>query len=264
MTSIQNKAGAVDRLYILNGGFAVAPDRSVYTPGEGAGEQITPPCNAYLILRAGAWMLWDTGVEDAVERAPGGKVIAHAIRGLVVRTIAAQFADIGLTAADVGTVVLSHAHFDHVGNASLFRHAAWRIQRREHEAMFGPDAAGHGYEPSLYRDIERAKVELMDGDCDLFGDGSARVVSTPRHTPGHCSVLVRLPKTGPVLLSGDVAHFRANWERRRAPSMNADVEASRRSMDRVEAIVRAEKAQLWLNHDFAQTAALPHAPAFFD
>ena len=115
--------------------------------------------------------------------------------------------------------------------------------------MFGPDPARHGYTPALYKDLEQARGELMDGDHDVFGDGSVLVVSTPGHTPGHCSLLNRLARSGPVLLSADVAHNRFIMEHRRVPSMNEDPETTRRSMERVDAVVRAESAQLWLNHD---------------
>jgi N-acyl homoserine lactone hydrolase len=255
---------SIDRLYVLNAGIAVAPDRSVYSPGIGIGEQITLSCNAYLIHRAGAWILWDTGIEDAIAGEPGGRIIAHGIRGIVVRTIRCQLADIGIAPADIGTVILSHAHFDHIGNAGLFRHASWYIQRREHAAMFGPDYEQHGYSPSLYRDLAQAKVTLMDGDRDIFADGSVKVISTPGHTPGHCSLLVRLAKTGPVLLTADVAHFRSNMEQRCVPTMNNDAEETRSSMERVDTIVRDESAQLWINHDIVQTATIPHAPSYFD
>ncbi len=256
--------GIIDRLYILNGGIAVALDRSVYCPEHGKGEQVSLSCNTYLMRRAGAWILWDTGIEDAIAREPGGKVIAHAIRGIVVRTIRDQLADIGLAPGDVETVILSHGHFDHVGNAALFPHATWLLQRHEHDAMFGPSYAQYGYSPPLYEVLRVAKIELMDGDHNIFGDGSAQVVATPGHTPGHCSLLVRLANTGPVLLSADVAHFSFSMEHRCVPTFNSDPDQSRRSMERVATIVRTEGAQLWFNHDIVQTATLPHAPSYFD
>jgi N-acyl homoserine lactone hydrolase len=265
-TVTENKiqSGIIDRLYALDGGLAVAPDRSVYTPGRWQGEQITLSCNAYLIRHAGEWIMWDTGIEDAIAQDAGGRIIAHNIRGIVGRTIVSQLSDLGITPGDVGSVILSHAHFDHIGNCDLFRHAAWHIQRREYEAMLGPDYKKHGYSPSLYDGLKRTNVKLMDGDLDIFGDGSVRVVSTPGHTPGHCSLLVRLAKSGPILLSGDVAHYRFNMEQRCVPTMNWNSEDSRRSMERIDAIVRNEKAQLWLNHDTEQSAAIPHAPSHFD
>lgn len=264
MTEHTRNAGTIDRLYALDAGIAVAPDRSVYSPGKRHGEPVALSCNAYLIRRAGRWLMWDTGIDDAVAEQPGGRVIAHGITGIVTRTIRAQLADVGIAAADVGTVLLSHAHFDHIGNAALFPHATWYMARHEHDAMFGPRYQEYGYAPSLYRCLRATQVQLTDGDLDLFGDGSVRIISTPGHTPGHCSLLVRLAGTGPVLLSGDVAHYRANMVHRCVPAMNSDPEASRQSMARVAAIVRDHGARLWLNHDREQSAAIAHAPSYFE
>jgi N-acyl homoserine lactone hydrolase len=130
--------------------------------------------------------------------------------------------------------------------------------------MFGPDYHLHGYSPSLYECFTQAKVERMDGDFDVFGDGSVKVISTPGHTPGHCSLQVRLPKAGRILLSGDVAHYRFNLEHRCVPTMNFDIGQSLSSMERIDAIVRDEKVQLWLNHDIVQSETIAHAPAYFD
>lgn len=252
--------GAIDRLYLLNGGFAIAPDKSVYTPGKWKGEQITLCCHAYLMKRQEEWILWDTGIEDDIIHEPGGKVIAHNIRGIVVRTIRSQLAEIGIAPEAISKVILSHAHFDHVGNAKLFPKATWYIEYREHEAMFGLYYAKYGYLPSLYETLKGAKVKLMKGDYDLYGDGSIKVISTP----GHCSLLVRLPKTGPVMLAGDVAHFTYNLEHHQVPSMNSDYTESLNSMKRVEEIVQEEKARLWLNHDISQMATLSQAPSFLE
>lgn len=264
MSAISVHLGTIDRLYMLDGGTAIAPDRSVYTPGKWQGQPVTLSCNAYLLQRRGEWMLWDTGIDESLADAPEGQIIAHNIRGLVAKPLTAQLAEIGLAPADIGTVLLSHAHFDHIGNAKLFRHARWYIQRREHEAMFGKDFRAFGYTPSLYDCLRQARVELMDGDVDLLGDGSVRVISTPGHTPGHCSLLVRLARTGPVLLSGDAAHDSYNLAHRCVPTMNAGAEATLASMERLAETANTERAQLWLNHDTAQSAKLAHAPEYFD
>ena len=253
---------AVERIYLLNTGEARVEDASIYSPGVDVGQPRTLSCNAYLIRRQGAWLLWDTGLEDDLAGTPGGKIVAHGIRGIVTRPLATQLAEIGIVPADIATVALSHAHFDHVGNCKLFPHARWIVQKAEHDAMFGAEPESYGFLPHLYEAVRNGRVELHEGDADLLGDDSVRLVSTPGHTPGHSSLLVRLP-SGPVL-SGDVAHFEENFRQRRVPAFNVDATATRASMDKVDAILKVEGARLWINHDGAQTARLPHAPLWIE
>jgi glyoxylase-like metal-dependent hydrolase (beta-lactamase superfamily II) len=75
------------------------------------------------------------------------------------------------------------------------------------------------------------------------------LLSTPGHTPGHQSLLVRLPKTGAVILSGDVVHFQTSFEHRYVPDNNWNKQASLGSMDKIAAVMAKEHAQLWINHD---------------
>ena len=98
-------------------------------------------------------------------------------------------------------------------------------------------------------------VKLIDGDYDVAGDGSLVLLSTREQTPGHQSLLVRLPKTAPVILSGDVAHFQTSFEHRYVPSNNWDERASVGSMEKIAAIIAKERAQLWINHDQPQSDA---------
>jgi N-acyl homoserine lactone hydrolase len=104
----------------------------------------------------------------------------------------------------------------------------------------------------------------LRGDHDVFGDGSVVILSTPGHTPGHQSLLVRLPKRGPVVLSGDLVHFQSNWDNRRVPSFNFDQAQSRQSLDKIAAVLAAEHAELWINHDSTQSAGIAHAPDYIE
>jgi N-acyl homoserine lactone hydrolase len=254
----------VERIYDLDGGIAEVADASIYSPGIDVGRPLSLSCNAYLIRRASQWILWDTGIDDELANVPGGEIIAHGIRGVVKRTLVSQLAEIGVDPGDVGVLILSHAHFDHVGNTQLFPRAKWIVQRKEYEAMFGPGLAEYGFSPELYNSLRENPTEIVEGDADVFGDGSIRLVSTPGHTPGHSSLLVRLPKSGTIILSGDVAHFERNFRHRRVPVFNFDADQTIASMDKIDAIIKAEGAQLWINHDTKQCATIPHAPQWIE
>ena len=107
-------------------------------------------------------------------------------------------------------------------------------------------------------------IQKLAGDRDVFGDGSVVILSTPGHTPGHQSLLVVLPKTGALVLSGDAVHLRDNWEQRRVPSMNTSREQTLASLERIAGVLAERKATLWINHDKAQSATLRYAPASYE
>jgi glyoxylase-like metal-dependent hydrolase (beta-lactamase superfamily II) len=107
-------------------------------------------------------------------------------------------------------------------------------------------------------------VRKLEGDHDVFGDGSVVIISTPGHTPGHQSLLVNLPKTGWLVLTGDLAHFRDNWDNRRVASMNTSAEQTQASFRRVADLLAEKKAQLWINHDKPQTLSQKRSPQFYD
>ena len=107
-------------------------------------------------------------------------------------------------------------------------------------------------------------LKLLDGDTDVFGDGSVTLVSTPGHTPGSKSLLVHLKNSGFIILSGDVVHLEENFENDTVPSLNTDKAASIASMERVRRMIATYKAKLFINHDKAESDALKLIPAFYD
>ena len=110
--------------------------------------------------------------------------------------------------SDIKFVAVSHTHPDHVGNVTLFPQSTLLVQKAEYD---WPSPLGPRFKP------EHPATKL-DGDHDVFGDGSIVIIATPGHTPGHQSLLVKLRMTGAVLLSGDAVHFKENWDNRRVPS----------------------------------------------
>jgi glyoxylase-like metal-dependent hydrolase (beta-lactamase superfamily II) len=107
-------------------------------------------------------------------------------------------------------------------------------------------------------------IRLLDGDTDVFGDGSVTLVSTPGHTPGSQSLLAHLKNSGFIVLSGDVVHLEKNFEKGAVPSLNTDSAASIASMERIRRIIATYKAKLFINHDKAQSDTLKLLPAFYD
>ena len=107
-----------------------------------------------------------------------------------------------------------------------------------------------------------AKVILAQGDHDVFGDEQVKILSAPGHTPGHQVLLVRLARSGPVILGGDLYHLRANVETERVPVHNASRAETLASMKRVRRLVKSLHARLVVQHDPDVLRGLPRFPAY--
>ena len=257
-------SSGVQRLYVLYCGEARIPDISPWSPGVNVGVSAVFSDNCYLIRHGQDWMLWDSGFADALAATPEGVVGNRGMRVMRTKTLVSQLAELGVAPQQIKHLAFSHSHADHVGNANLFTAATLYIQQAEYDAAFGAEAAKFGFQPANYEKLRASTMVKLNGDHDVFGDGSVRILSTPGHTPGHQSLLVRLPKTGVVVLSGDLAHFGDNFASRRVPGFNFNADESRRSMDRIDTLVKSEHGQLWINHDVKQSASLAHAPLYFE
>lgn len=256
IAAVQAQSG-VERLFILNCGEGVARDVSVWSPGVNEGKSIEFVDNCYLIKHTEDWFLWDTGIPDAVASMPDGLAPANpkAIHWRRPKTLAAQLEQLGVKPSNIKAMAVSHTHPDHIGNVEMFPTTMLYVQKLE-----------YGW-PGI-NDQPRFKsghpVTLLQGDRDVFGDGSVVILSTPGHTPGHQSLLVKLRKTGEVILSGDAVHFQSNWDNRRVPSINFNREQTLASMEKIAVILKRDNARLWINHDKAQRDGLKMSPEFYD
>ena len=252
----QAKPG-IERLYILNCGEGVAGDISRWSPGVNVGKSMDFVDNCYLIKHAQGWMMWDTGVTDAIAAMPDGQKPANpaATHWKRPKTLASQLDQLGVKPSDIKFLAVSHTHPDHIGNVQLFPQSMLLVQKVEYD---WPSPLGVG------RFMPEHPVTKLAGDHDVFGDGSVTIIATPGHTPGHQSLLVKLPKTGALLLSGDAVHFKSNWENRGIPAGNFNKEQTAASMQRIADLLTKEKAQFWINHDKAQRDSLKLAPGYYD
>jgi N-acyl homoserine lactone hydrolase len=263
------KAGFADKLYRLDCGHSVANDESVWTPGENVGRTIAFSSTCWLIKRGSTWLLWDTGVPESTLNDPKGwSTLPELIVYHLDRSITDQFAEIGLKPNDITYVAISHTHGDHIGNLGLFPNSTILMQRAEYTWISSPDGpnANVNQLKALARKLMGSPkhLQLLDGDTDVFGDGSVTLVSTPGHTPGHQSLLVHLKNSGFIILSGDVVHLEENFEKNIVPSLNTDKAASIASMGRIRRMMATYEAKLFINHDKAQSDTLKLIPAFYD
>jgi glyoxylase-like metal-dependent hydrolase (beta-lactamase superfamily II) len=219
---------------------------------------------AYLIVHPRGTLLWDTGVIPDELVKPEGAVEA---RATVHKTLREQLAQIGYKPSDITYLALSHNHYDHSANANNFAGATWLVQKAERAAMFPePPPQTPTTAQMRFSALKNSKTTLLDGDHDVFGDGSVIIVATPGHTPGHQSLLVNLKKTGPVLLSGDLYHYPSERTLKDftpfAALGNAEKEVE--SKAKVETLLKQKKATLWIQHDILAYEKLKKSPAFYD
>jgi glyoxylase-like metal-dependent hydrolase (beta-lactamase superfamily II) len=263
------KAGVAEKLYRLDCGHSLANDESVWTPGENVGRDIEFSSTCWLIKHGSEWLLWDTGVpETSLNNPQGWSTLPKLIVYHLDRSLTNQLAEIGLKPEEIGRVAISHTHGDHIGNMGLFSNSTIVMQQAEYSWIHSPDGPNDNVNQlmALARKLlgTPKNLQLINGDNDVFGDGSVTLLSTPGHTPGHQSLLVHLRNSGFIILSGDVAHLEENFTNNIVPSLNTDKAESIASMERIRRLIAAYKAKLFINHDKSQTDTLRLIPAFYD
>lgn len=251
------------RLHVFDCGELSFPDVSAFGLGNADTDvrRMFVPC--YLIRHPRGDLLWDAGLDPAI--VGQGAVNAGAFTMTYARSLVDQMDDMGLSPDDVEFMALSHMHFDHVGAATQFPKARLLIQAAEYEAAFlRPGDYGGVYDIQQYGGLAGNSRQLLTGDHDVFGDGTVMIISAPGHTPGHQVLLVHLRNAGPVLLSGDLYHFRATRRLRAVPTFNTNADQTLASMAKVERLIEETGAALWIEHDWALAQALRLAPAAHD
>jgi len=224
---------------------------------------------AYLIAHPRGTLLWETGVIPDEMIQPGGTT---SFRATVQKTLQSELAEIGYKPSDVTYLALSHYHYDHSANANAFAGAMWLVQKPERDLMFsGPLGPSSPNSPTAettaarFAALQNSKTTLLDGDHDVFGDGSVVIISTPGHTPGHQSLLVNLPKTGAILLSGDLYHYPAEREQKEFTPFAALGDPAKEvvSKAKVEALLKEKRATLWMQHDLIANEQMKKSPAYY-
>jgi len=207
--------------------------------------------SCYLIKHGDEYMLWDTGHAMTMPK------VAPKV------SLVDLLAKIDVKPDQIKYVGISHYHADHTGQIASFPKATLLIGAREWDAISAPKPAeGVNFKPFESWIKGESKVEPQVLDKDVFGDGTVMMLRTPGHTPGHSSLLVKLPQMGPVILSGDAVHFRENYDSDGVPSFNYDRAQTVASIERIKKIAANLKATLIIQHDARDVEKLPVFPAF--
>jgi glyoxylase-like metal-dependent hydrolase (beta-lactamase superfamily II) len=250
------------RMYVLDCGTLKdrSPEQYNLTPDQVESVDMSDPC--FLIVHPRGTLLWETGLNDAQYNTPGGYGPRHDI---VEKSLKSQLATIGYTPEKITYLAISHFHGDHAGNANDYAASTWIVQEQEREAMFREgSAATPGNNQAGYMALKNSRTILARGDHDVFGDGTVVLKATPGHTPGHQSLFVRLQRTGPVVLSGDLYHFPAERTLGKMPTGEAQRGQTAVSRRTLEQFVADMRAQLWIQHDMMSFRKLRLVPEYYD
>ncbi len=258
----ETASAAGPKLYVFDCGSidGVGTDAFGLKPEEVATEGFATPC--YLIVHPQGTLMWDVGqIPDADFPADGSPATAGVYTS--TKPLLPQLAAVGYTPEQITYLALSHYHGDHTANANSFAGSTWLVQRADHEAMFNGSTDQYS-DSAQYAKLKDAKTQILDGDYDVFNDGTVVLISTPGHTPGHQSLYLKLEHTGPIVLSGDLYHYPEERTLNRIPTIDFSQDETRASRERMETFLQTHTAKLWIQHDRAANATLKKAPEFYD
>jgi glyoxylase-like metal-dependent hydrolase (beta-lactamase superfamily II) len=252
------------RLYVFDCGSLDIPDTSNYQlkKEELATTKMAVPC--FLVAHPKGTLMWDVGAVPDSSFKPGG---GHApLRyATSTKTLTSQLAEIGYKPADITYLSFSHFHWDHIGNANLFAPTVtWLVRKAERDIMF-TDPPSPRTEPQNYSGLKNSKTTIITKEeHDVFGDGTVVLKSTPGHSPDHQVLFLKLAKTGPVLLSGDLYHYPEERKLNRIPTTEFNAAQTAASRAALELFLKKTGAQLWIQHDFTGNAKLKKAPQYYE
>ena len=226
-------------------------------------KKVYNPYFLYVITHPSGTLLFDSGAHPQLAVDPESR-LGDAAADFAVQLgpddhVERRLAAIGLRPDNVDLVVQSHLHFDHAGGLEWLKHAPVLVQREELAFALDPPV----YQDAIYvrsdYDIGLNWQELA-GDHDVFGDERVLVISTPGHTKGHQSLLVRLGGQT-VFLLADAAYLLGKMRSRSLPGVLWSPDAMIASWERIEQIEHSEKAHLMTTHELDYETSVRLAPA---
>jgi N-acyl homoserine lactone hydrolase len=270
LAQTQRPAATTLRLYVFDCG-TLTPNREgverYHVTMQEVGE-IRMPVPCFLIVHPRGTLMWDVGViPDSIVEAQGNNARANVnptVAAVVTRTLKSQLAQVGYTPEEITYVAVSHAHIDHTANLNAFARSTWLTRAAERDFMWTEN--NPRVNPAFYSSLKNGKVVVVDKDeHDVFGDGTVIMKAAPGHTPAHQVLVLKLARTGPIMLSGDLYHYpEERTFKRRPPDNEFNVENSATSRRVIEEYLGKTKMPIWIQHDYEFVAKLKKSPEYYD
>ncbi len=258
------------KLYVFSSGSLGGFPKAALQIG-GQGNIDWAPVSFYVITHPKGNIIFDTGNNDKTITDPDGwwgpLAKGFGLKMTKDDAIPAQLAKIGLKTDDIKYVIVGHLHLDHGGNISQFPNATLVVQNDELKAAWWPDE-GYSlyYIPGDFAATKSMKIVRLEGDLDMFGDGSFRLFRAPGHTPGSQFAVIRLKNTGPVILTSDTVYLKENLDKNLIPPIPGtwSPKGMYEGYQRIRLLRDTEGAQIFMAHDPELFKAAKHAPDFYD
>jgi glyoxylase-like metal-dependent hydrolase (beta-lactamase superfamily II) len=251
------------RLYVFDcGSLAISdPERFRFHKEELATTNMSVAC--FLIVHPKGTLMWDVGAVPDSALKPGEKSATEGY-ATITETLKSQLEKTGYEPSDIEYLAFSHYHYDHIANANEFANATWLARKIERDALFAPTPPAR-VNPANYSALKDSKTVLIPtDDYDVFGDGTVVMKLAPGHTPAHQVLFLKLKKTGPIVLSGDLYHYPEERKLKRVPTFEADPAQTAATREKIEAFLQQSGAQLWIQHDYIANSKLKKAPQYYD
>jgi len=234
----------VKSLHPLHNGFMGA-ERSLLFYGEFSSATTQIPIAAYLIRTSDGNVLFDTGLSPRA--LPGLRRTDPLARFDEADLLVNRLGALGLEPGDVAMVVLSHLHYDHAGGAEFFPTSELIVQKDEYAYAHYPASFFAGFYYRKNFDLPGYRWRLLDGDTELAP--GLTVLRSDGHTPGHQSLLVELPETGPVILAGDACYWQEHIAQERVPGVVWNPTLALHSIKRLKTLARLTGSRIFPGHD---------------
>jgi N-acyl homoserine lactone hydrolase len=249
------------KLFIFDGGRALVPDMSRFTSGQNIGLPVIIPFPMFLIDHPEGLVVFDTGIN--MDNLP--EVFKEETTSSPEQRIDRQMMKLGYEPENVKYVILSHLHLDHAGGMTFFPNATFIVRQEEMRAAWWPEEDEKAYVFADYKDTRGYRyLHLKDDEqLDVFDDGTLVLFDTSGHTRGHQSAIIKLPKSGTMVLAADAAQVGENLSKGYLPGGCWNTAMAARSIKKLQHLEK-EGAKIICGHDLPTFEQLRLAPEWYE